>query len=104
MAEEVIVAGWMDYEPGDRAGMLKALAELGRRTREAEPGCLDYAMTPDPGDQRRIRVFEHWASQQALDEHFATPHIKDFRAAVAGLTRVGVSLTAHTVAASHPMR
>ncbi|GAA2491866.1 putative quinol monooxygenase [Streptomyces longisporus] len=104
MAEEVIVAGWMDYEPGDRATMLKALTELGRRTREAEPGCLDYAMTADPGDERRIRVFEHWTSRQALDEHFATAHIKEFRAAVAGLPRVGVSLTAHTVAASRPMR
>jgi quinol monooxygenase YgiN len=49
-------------------------------------------------------VYEHWTSQQALDEHFSTAHIKDFRAAVAGLTRVGVSLTAHTVAASRPMR
>ncbi|MGW2716602.1 putative quinol monooxygenase [Streptomyces sp. NPDC001492] len=104
MTEEVIVAGWMDYEPGDRAAVLKALVELGRRTREAEPGCLDYAMTADPGDERRIRVFEHWTSRQALDEHFSTPHMKDFRAAVAGLTRVGVSLTVHTVAASHPMR
>ncbi|MER6418516.1 putative quinol monooxygenase [Streptomyces sp. NPDC001137] len=104
MAEEIIVAGWMDYEPADRTAVLKALVELGRRTREAEPGCLDYAMTPDPGDEGRIRVFEHWTSRQALDEHFSTPHIKDFRAAVAGVTRVGVSLTAHTVAESQPMR
>ncbi|WP_371573689.1 putative quinol monooxygenase [Streptomyces sp. NBC_01314] len=104
MAGEVIVAGWMDYEPGDRDRMLEHLVVLGDRTREQEPGCLDYAMTADPGDGRRIRVYERWVSQQALDEHFATPHIRDFRAAVAGLTRVGVSLQAHTVAASRPMR
>ncbi|MGW0499533.1 putative quinol monooxygenase [Streptomyces sp. NPDC003007] len=104
MAEELIVSGWMDYEPGDRDTVLAALVELGRRTREEEPGCLDYAMTADPDDERRIRVYEHWTSRQALDEHFATPHIKDFRTAVAGLVRVGVSLTAHTVAASQPMR
>ncbi|KUO19487.1 putative quinol monooxygenase [Streptomyces dysideae] len=104
MTEEIIVAGWMDYEPGDRDTMLNALVELGRYTREREPGCLDYAMTSDPTDARRIRVYEHWTSRQALDEHFSTAHIKDFRAAVAGLTRVGVSLQAHTVAASRPMR
>ncbi|MFF9808086.1 putative quinol monooxygenase [Streptomyces coeruleorubidus] len=104
MAEELIVSGWMDYEPGDRDTVLAALVELGRHTREEEPGCLDYAMTADPDDERRIRVYEHWTSRQALDEHFATPHIKDFRTAVAGLARIGVSLTAHTVAASHPMR
>ncbi|WP_328835601.1 putative quinol monooxygenase [Streptomyces europaeiscabiei] len=104
MTEEIIVAGWMDYARGDRDTMLRALVELGRHTREREPGCLDYAMTADPTDERRIRVYEHWTSRQALDEHFATAHIKDFRAAVAGLTRVGVRLTAHTVAASRPMR
>ncbi|MEW2398228.1 putative quinol monooxygenase [Streptomyces sp. NPDC046862] len=104
MAEEIIVAGWMDYEPGDRDRMLDHLVVLGARTREEEPGCLDYAMTADPGDERRIRVYERWASQQALDEHFTTPHIKDFRAAVSGLTRAGVSLRAHTVASSRAMR
>lgn len=104
MAEEIIVAGWMDYEPGDRDPMLEALVELGRRTREEEPGCLDYAMTADPTDERRIRVYEHWTSRQALDEHFATPHIKDFRTTVAELTRVGVSLDAFSVTAARPMR
>ncbi|KFF98952.1 antibiotic biosynthesis monooxygenase [Streptomyces scabiei] len=104
MTEEIIVVGWMDYAPDDRDTMLRALVELGRHTREREPGCLDYAMTADPTDERRIRVYEHWTSRQALDEHFATAHIQDFRAAVTGLTRVGVRLTAHTVAASRPMR
>ncbi|UUU36447.1 antibiotic biosynthesis monooxygenase [Streptomyces sp. CA-210063] len=104
MAEEVIVAGWMDYEPGDRDTMLGHLVELGHRTRAEEPGCLDYAMTADPTDERRIRVYERWASQQALDEHFTTAHIKDFRTAVAELTRVGVSLDAFGVTGARPMR
>jgi len=104
VAEEIIVAGWMDYEPGDRDTLLTALVELGRRTREEEPGCLDYSMTADPADGGRIRVYERWTSQQALDAHFTTAHIKDFRAAVAGVTRLGASLTTHTVAGSRPMR
>ncbi|MGW2515664.1 putative quinol monooxygenase [Streptomyces sp. NPDC001617] len=104
MSEEIIVAGWMDYEPADRDTLLKHLVDVGRRTREEEPGCLDYAMTADPADERRIRVFERWVSQQALDDHFTTAHIKDFRAAVAGLNRVGVSLATYRVAAASSMR
>ncbi|WP_449351027.1 putative quinol monooxygenase [Streptomyces shaanxiensis] len=104
MAEAIIVAGWMDYEPGDRDTMLGHLVALGHRTREEEPGCLDYAMTADPDDERRIRVYERWVSRQALDEHFEAAHMKDFRAASAGLTRVGVSLDVHTIAESRPMR
>ena len=103
-AAEIIVAGWMDYEPGDRDRMLEHLVVLGGRTRAQEPGCLDYAMTADPSDERRIRVYERWASQQALDEHFSTAHMKDFREAASGLARIGVSLQAHTVAGSRNMR
>ncbi|WP_329213006.1 antibiotic biosynthesis monooxygenase [Streptomyces sp. NBC_01485] len=104
MSEEIIVAGWMDYEPADRDTMLKRLVELGKRTREDEPGCLDYAMTADPADERRIRVYERWVSQRALDAHFTTAHIKDFRAASAGLNRVGVSLDTFSVSGSRSMR
>jgi quinol monooxygenase YgiN len=101
---EIIVAGWMDYEPADRDTMLRHLVEVGRRTREEEPGCLDYAMTADPTDERRIRVYERWVSQQALDEHFTTAHITDFRAATSGLTRVGVSMDVFGVAAARSLR
>ncbi|WP_053755115.1 putative quinol monooxygenase [Streptomyces sp. MMG1533] len=104
MAEEIIVAGWMDYEPADRDTMLRHLVEVGKLTRENEPGCLDYAMTADPVDERRIRVYERWVSQQALDEHFTTAHIKDFRAATSGLTRVGVSVEVFSVAAARSLR
>ena len=103
-AGEIIVAGWMDYEPTDRDTVLRHLVEVGQRTRAREPGCLDYAMTADPADERRIRVYERWVSQQALDEHFATAHIKDLRAATKGLTRVGVSLETFRVAAARSMR
>jgi quinol monooxygenase YgiN len=104
VSEEVVVAGWMDYEPADRDTMLGHLVEVGKRTRAEEPGCLDYAMTADPCDERRIRVYERWVSQQALDEHFTTAHIKDFRAATTGLTRVGVSLETFSVTAGRSMR
>ncbi|MFF0156591.1 putative quinol monooxygenase [Streptomyces sp. NPDC005263] len=104
IAEEIIVAGWMDYEPTDRDTMLGHLVEVGKHTRAQEPGCLDYAMTADSTDERRIRVYERWVSQQALDDHFSTAHIKDFRAATTGLTRVGVSLETFSVAAARSMR
>ncbi|MFI7504925.1 putative quinol monooxygenase [Streptomyces sp. NPDC049687] len=104
MAEEIIVAGWMDYDPAQRDTMLGHLVEVGKRTRAEEPGCLDYAMTADPTDERRIRVYERWVSQEALDDHFTTAHIKEFRNAVAGLTRSGVSMEIFSIGASRTMR
>ena len=99
---EVIVAGWMDFDPGDRETALRAFADVVAASRE-EPGCVDYAFTPDPDVPGRIRVFEHWTSDAALTEHLTLPHVQSLRVAIAGLTRTGRRMTHHTVAVSRPM-
>ena len=98
----VIVAGWMDFAPGDRDEALRAFSTVVAKSRE-EPGCIDYAFTPDPDVPGRVRVFEHWTSDAALTEHLALPHVADLRDALAGLTRTGREMTHHTVAVSRPM-
>lgn len=47
----------------------------------AEPGCLDYGYAEDVLDPGLIHVKEMWADQAALDRHFASPHIAEWRAA-----------------------
>ena len=37
-----------------------------------EEGCLDYDWCPNPLVPGRIRVFERWASEEALAAHFKT--------------------------------
>ncbi|WP_392565208.1 putative quinol monooxygenase [Utexia brackfieldae] len=45
-----------------------------------EAGCIAYHLNQDI-NHRDIYVFtEIWASQQAIDEHNATPHFKHFKA------------------------
>ncbi|KAB7834125.1 putative quinol monooxygenase [Streptomyces mobaraensis] len=41
-----------------------------------EPGCLAYRPYADPNDPARMVIVEQWTSQEALDEHFATPHFR----------------------------
>jgi quinol monooxygenase YgiN len=98
----VVVAGWIDYDPADRDAALAAFAVVVAASRE-EPGCIDYAFTPDPDVPGRVRVFEHWVSDAALTEHLTLPHVQALRGAIAGLTRTGRQMTHHTVAASRPM-
>jgi quinol monooxygenase YgiN len=99
---EVIVSGWMDFDPADREEALRAFSVVVAKSRE-EPGCVDYAFTPDPDLPGRVRVFEHWASDAALTEHLTLPHVQDLRSAISGLTRTGREMTHHTVAASRAM-
>jgi quinol monooxygenase YgiN len=96
---EVVVAGWMEYS--DRTAVLAACRTLTELTL-AEPGCLDYAFAADAENPDRIRVFERWSSQEALDAHLETPHVKDFRAVVSGIDRTGRDL--HRFAVSDAQR
>ena len=47
----------------------------------AEDGCLAYSYAVDVQDPGLIRVFEAWRDQAAIDAHFQTPHMADWRAA-----------------------
>jgi quinol monooxygenase YgiN len=47
----------------------------------AEPGCLDYGYAEDVLDRGLIHVKELWTDQAALDLHFTSPHIADWRKA-----------------------
>jgi quinol monooxygenase YgiN len=96
MAEEVIIAGWMDYEPEHRDEVVRHLPTVALPTLE-EPGCLDYAMTPEAANPCRIRIFERWATQADLDAHLERPHVLAFRTAIAALPRLDGSLSRFVV-------
>jgi quinol monooxygenase YgiN len=102
MAEEFIIAGWMDYGP-HRDEVLKHFTLCAQASRE-EPGCLDYVVTADPGETGRVVVFERWTSEDDLVAHFRTPHIAEFRAAVAPYARVDRDLRRYFVARSEPFQ
>ena len=59
-----------------RPAMAKMLA--GSR---AEDGCLTYAYAQDVLDPTLIHVVERWRDRAALEAHFATPHMAEWRAA-----------------------
>ena len=46
-----------------------------------EDGCIDYAYAQDVIDPGLIRVFEVWRDRAALEQHFASPHLAEWRAA-----------------------
>lgn len=46
-----------------------------------EEGCVEYGYAQDVFDPDVIQVRELWTDQAALDRHFASPHIAEWRAA-----------------------
>jgi quinol monooxygenase YgiN len=69
----------------------------------AEEGCSAYGFWQDPADPGRVRVFEEWASQEALDAHFATPHMADFMAGLGQLSISDMELSKYEVSEKAPL-
>ena len=51
----------------------------------AEAGCIAYAFTQDILQPGVLHIIEKWQDEAALAEHFATPHMAAFGAAIGGL-------------------
>lgn len=63
------------------AALKPAIEEMERASR-AEPGCEDYTFSVELNNPEVVRITERWASMDALQAHFATPHMARFRAAM----------------------
>lgn len=61
----LIVAGHLILDPADRDAHIDASADAIRLARSA-PGCLDFAVSADPVDSRRVNVLERWAGAEDL--------------------------------------
>jgi quinol monooxygenase YgiN len=62
---QIIVAGSLRVDPGERDAYLAAAADVPRLARAA-PGCLDFVQAADTLEPDRINVFERWESDAAL--------------------------------------
>jgi quinol monooxygenase YgiN len=82
----IVVSGVITVDPAQHDRTVALGRDVAAASRQ-EPGCREYGFWADPDEPGRFRVFEEWDSQEALEEHFATPH---FAAFGAGLGDVGV--------------
>ncbi|MFM7348724.1 MAG: putative quinol monooxygenase [Erythrobacter sp.] len=77
LAKAQVGAGAMEAAKAAIAAMVAAS--------NAEEGCIEYAFTEDLLQPGTIHIVEKWRDEAALAEHFATPHMAAFGAAIAGL-------------------
>jgi quinol monooxygenase YgiN len=61
----LIIAGYIDVDAEGRDAYVEESRQVVAAAHEA-PGCLDFAMTADSLDARRVRVYERWETEDAL--------------------------------------
>lgn len=71
-------------KPGSEQALRDALVAMIEPSL-AEAGCLSYLPVIDAVDPARLLIIESWASPQALEFHFSTPHFKQVAAQLENL-------------------
>jgi len=72
--EEVNLIVMIEVVPGKRDIQLAAYEKL-KPLVLAEPGCLQYELFSDLGNENKFVLIEKWASQNALDAHDQAEHM-----------------------------
>lgn len=99
----LIVAGHIATAPGHRDAFIDAIQQMIPPSL-AEPGCREYVFTPDPNDETKVRVFEMWDDQDALDAHFASDHMKAWQADRGEIEVTGAEVNKYEVTDMGPLR
>lgn len=71
--------------PPDRLEQARPAMERMVLASRAEDGCLEYSYAQDVLDAGLIRVAEAWRDRAALDAHFRSAHIAQWRASWSAL-------------------
>lgn len=87
----VVLTATVKAKPGQEDAVKQALLSLVGPTRK-EPGCIVYNLHQSKTDPTMFMFYEQWASQEALDAHGASAHMKAMRPKVEGKTEAGGGL------------
>ena len=75
----LLIIGTIRLPPEKLEEAKPAMARMVSASR-TEPGCLEYSYAQDVLDAGLIRVTEVWIDRTALDAHFRSAHLADWRA------------------------
>ena len=87
----IIIMGTVKIAPDKLQAAKPAMQRMVEASR-AEPGCIAYAYAQDLLDPATIHVAEQWRDRAALTEHFATPHMAEWRGVMGDLGLTGRDL------------
>jgi quinol monooxygenase YgiN len=93
----IVVIGRVRCEPEQRERMVALLERMQEDSRREE-GCLRYGFFAAVEDRLTFVAVEEWADREALNRHFAQPHLHEFAAELLELVSKRPEVAIHEVA------
>jgi quinol monooxygenase YgiN len=98
----LIIAGTVRVPPQNVEAFRPRMIAMMTASR-AEDGCGAYDYAEDVGEPGLMHVFEVWRDQAALEAHFRSPHMAEWRAAWPSFGVSDRRLMAYEVASQRPL-
>ena len=95
----IVVVGRVRTDADKREALVR-LGQTVAAASRAEAGCLSYRLYEDTEIENEFVFVEEWESSEALQEHFATSHVKEFLQAIPATIVAPPDVKFHTIASS----
>jgi quinol monooxygenase YgiN len=93
----ILVIGRVSCEPANREALIALLTKMQDASRE-EDGCIRYGFFSAVEDPNGFVAVEEWTDREALDRHFAEPHLQEFASGLLELVSERPEVAIHEVA------
>ena len=98
----IVIAGRIVVDPAKQDAAIPAAQEMMEETLK-ETGCAAYVFSADLTESGVFHIFEEWDGQEALDAHFASPHMAKFRNTVGALGVKEMTISRYDVSKKGPL-
>jgi len=93
----LVVIGRVQCRPEQRNELVAQFKEMQDNSRREE-GCLRYGFFAAVEDPLSFVAVEEWADREALDRHFAEPHLHEFSRRLLELVSAQPEVAIHEIA------
>ena len=97
----MLVIGRVRCAPEQRDELVALLQKMQEDSRR-EDGCLRYGFFAAVEDPLSFVAVEEWADREALDRHFAEPHLQEFAGRLLELVSSPPEVAIHEVTGTEP--
>jgi quinol monooxygenase YgiN len=97
----LLVIGRVQCAPEQRDELVALLEKMQEDSRR-EDGCLRYGFFAAVEDPLSFVAVEEWADREALDRHFAEPHLQKFAGRLLELVSSTPEVAIHDVTGTEP--